>query len=146
MELVYAPARAEDATVIFAFARELIETYETDPDLDLAMALDWTRRKIEKRIGEYTRVLCDGETAAYYRFVPDGERPGGAWMELDDLYVLPAFRGRGIGTAVLRRCVASGKSVYLYVFTKNTRAVALYEREGFHKTEDVSPTRCIMAQ
>ena len=139
MELVYAPARAEDATVIFAFARKLIETYETDPDQDLAMALEWTRRKIEKRIGEYTRVLCDGETAAYYRFVPDGER-----MELDDLYVLPAFRGRGIGTAVLRRCVALGKPVYLCVFTKNTRAVALYEREGFHKTEDVSPTRCIM--
>ena len=141
MELTYETARPEDAPVIFAFAEELIKTYETDPDLDLDMALAWTRRKIEKRIGEYTRVLLDGAVAGFFRFVPDGEG-----MELDDLYVLPAFRGRGIGTAVLRRCVASGKSVYLYVFTKNTRAVALYEREGFHKTEDVSPTRCIMAQ
>lgn len=141
MELIYETAGAEDAPVIFGFARELIETYETDPDLDLAVALDWTRRKIEKRIGEYTRVLCDGETAAFFRFVPDGER-----MELDDLYVLPAFRERGIGTAILRRCVAQGKPVYFYVFTKNTRAVALYEREGFRKVEDVSPTRCIMAR
>ncbi len=141
MQLVYEPAGIEDAPAIFAFARELIETYETDPELDLAMALDWTRRKIEKRIDEYTRVLWGGEVAAYYRFVPDGER-----MELDDLYVLPAFQKRGIGTAVLRRCLAAGKPVYLYVFTGNARAVALYQREGFKKVEEVSPTRMILAQ
>ena len=141
MELTYETARPEDAPVICAFAEELIETYETDPDLDLAMALAWTRRKIEKRIGEYTRVLLDGAVAGFFRFVPEGEG-----MELDDLYVLPAFRNRGVGTAVLRRCVAQGKPVHFYVFTQNARAVALYEREGFRKIEDVSPTRCIMAQ
>ena len=141
MQLSYEPARQEDAPVIFGFAKELIERYETDPALDLEMALGWTKRKIEKRIDEYTRVLCDGKTAAYYRFVPDGER-----MELDDLYVLPEYRSRGVGTAVLRRCLAQGKPVYFYVFTGNTRAVALYEREGFRKVEDVSPTRCIMAR
>ena len=141
MQLVYEPAGIEDAPAIFAFARELIETYETDPELDLAMALDWTRRKIEKRIDEYTRVLWGGEVAAYYRFVPDGER-----MELDDLYVLPEYRDRGVGTAILRRCLAQGKPVYFYVFTQNTRAVALYEREGFSKVADVSPSRSIMAQ
>ena len=141
MQLAYSSARPEDAPVIFNFARELIERYEADSDLDLHMALDWTRRKIERRIGEYTRVLADGETAAFFRFVPDGER-----MELDDLYVLPAFRGRGIGTAILRRCVAAGKPIYFYVFIGNTRAVALYEREGFYKTEDVSSTRSIMSR
>lgn len=141
MQLTYEPARAEDAPVVFAFARELIERYETDPDLDLEMALGWTKRKIEKRIDEYTRVLCDGEVAGYYRFAPDGDK-----MELDDLYVLPEYRNRGVGTAVLRRCLAQGKPIYFYVFTGNVRAVALYEREGFRKAEDVSPTRMIMAR
>ena len=141
MQLTYEPARPEDAPVIFGFAKELIEAYETDPKLDLDMALAWTKRKIEKRIGEYTRVLRDGQTVAYFRFVPDGER-----MELDDLYVLPAWRNRGVGTAILRRCLAQGKPIYFYVFTGNTRAVALYEREGFRKAEDVSPSRMIMAQ
>ena len=31
MELTYSPARPEDAPVIFGFAKELIERYETDP-------------------------------------------------------------------------------------------------------------------
>ena len=141
MQLTYEPARAEDGPVIFGFAKELIERYETDQDLDLEMALGWTKRKIEKRIDEYTRVLCDGEVAGYYRFAPDGDK-----MELDDLYVLPEYRSRGVGTAVLRRCLAQGKPIYFYVFTGNARAVALYEREGFRKVEDVSPTRMIMAQ
>ena len=139
MQLTYEPARPEDAPVVFGFAKELIETYETDPKLDLDMALAWTKRKIEKRIGEYTRVLRDGQTVAYFRFVPDGDR-----MELDDLYVLPAWRNRGVGTAILRRCLAQGKPIYFYVFTGNVRAVALYEREGFRKAEDVSPSRMIM--
>lgn len=139
MQLTYEWARPEDAPVVFGFAKELIETYETDPKLDLDMALAWTKRKIEKRIGEYTRVLRDGQTVAYYRIVPDGDR-----MELDDLYVLPAWRNRGIGTTILRRCLALGKPIYFYVFTGNVRAVALYEREGFRKAEDVSPSRMIM--
>ena len=141
MQLTYEPARAEDGPVIFGFAKELIERYETDPNLDLEMALGWTKRKIERRIDEYTRVLCDGEVAGYYRFAPDGDK-----MELDDLYVLPEYRNRGVGTAVLRRCLAQGKPIYFYVFTGNARAVALYEREGFRKAEDVSPTRMIMAR
>ena len=141
MQLTYEPARPEDAPVIFGFAKELIEAYETDPKLDLDMALAWTKRKIEKRIGEYTRVLRDGQIVAYFRFAPDGDK-----MELDDLYVLPAWRNRGVGTAILRRCLALGKPIYFYVFTGNARAVALYEREGFRKAEDVSPSRVIMAQ
>lgn len=141
MRLSYEPARPEDAPVIFGFAKELIERYETDPHLDLDRALAWTRRKIEKRISEYTRVLCDGEIAAFFRFAQDGER-----MELDDLYVLPAYRNRGIGTAILRRCVGLGKPVYFYAFTENVRAIALYEREGFRRAEVASPTRIIMAQ
>ena len=75
--LVYVPATPADAPAIFAFVRELIETYETDPELDLAMALNWTRRKIEKRIGEYTRVQDGaGRSVCPARLSEPGHRHG----------------------------------------------------------------------
>ena len=141
MEITYLPADETDIAPILAQSRALIERYEDLVSIDRKEVFAWMARKTQKRIGEYRRILCNGETAGWVRVCGEGER-----TELDDLYVLPAFRDRGVGTAVLRRCLACGKPVFFYVFTQNTRAVALYEREGFRKIETVSPTRCLMAQ
>lgn len=140
MELTFSPATAEDAAEIFRFARELIETHEDPRETDLDRALKWTRRKIETHIEEYRCVYCGGQKAGFFRFVSceDG-------MELDDLYILPEYRGRGIGTAIVERCCAeTALPVMLYVFTKNTGALNLYQRLGFTITEQVSKTRCIL--
>lgn len=139
MELSFSPALPADAEVIYHFARELIERYEDPAAVDLDRALVWTHRKIEIHIRQYICVLCDGEKAGYFRFVP---RENG--MELDDLYVLPAFRGLGIGTAVVNRCIGYGKPVELYVFMKNTGALRFYHRLGFEMIRQVSPTRGIL--
>ncbi|HJQ38242.1 MAG TPA: GNAT family N-acetyltransferase [Thermoanaerobaculia bacterium] len=55
---------------------------------------------------------------------------------LDELYVAPHARGRGLGTAALRYveeiCAAEGMQVLqLEVSTSNERANALYQRIGF---------------
>lgn len=140
MELSFAPASPADEAAIYCFARELIESYEDPQEVDLDRALQWTRRKLSNHISEYACVLLDGEKAGYFRFAPCA---GG--MELDGLYILPQFRGRGIGTAVVRKCCAeTNQPVMLYVFTRNTGAMALYRRLGFELTEQVSATRCIM--
>lgn len=139
MELSFSPALPADAEAIYPFARELIERYEDPAAVDLDRALAWTRRKIERCISQYTCVLCDGEKAGYFRFVPCENG-----MELDDLYILPAFRGLGIGTQVVNRCIGQGKPIELYVFMKNTGALRLYRRLGFEMIRQVSPTRCIL--
>ena len=64
--------------------------------------------------------------------------------EIDDLYVLPEFQGRGIGTFTVRKCLEEGENVFLYVFSKNQGAVRLYSSLGFEISEKVSPTRYIM--
>lgn len=140
MNLRYGPASPADIPVIFAFAKELIEQYEDPQAIDLAHALQWTRRKIENHIAEYTRVYYNGETAGFFRFAPCEHG-----MELDDLYILPQFRSRGIGTAVVKHCIAqSGTPVELYVFTRNTGALRLYRRLGFEIIQQVSERRCIL--
>jgi ribosomal protein S18 acetylase RimI-like enzyme len=57
------------------------------------------------------------------------ERPGEIVLDLIEL--LPAWQGKGIGTAVIRSLFAQGKAVSLRVLTTNPRAAALYERLGF---------------
>ena len=149
MELEYLPMRDRDLNVVEGFSRELIARYEDFQAFELSLdeIMAWQRRKLEKRRGEYARVTRDGETVAYIRCafdseLPDTDRKG---LELDDLYVLPQFRSQGIGEAVLRRCCTLTKgAVWFYVFSGNTRAIALYERLGFRVTRTISPTRCIM--
>ena len=92
MNLLFEQAQPDDIDQIYAFCRDLVERYEDPEDISIPDALAWTRRKITKLIGEYVRVVSDGQTVAYYHLSPEEGK-----MELDDLHVLPEYRGRGIG-------------------------------------------------
>lgn len=140
MELCFEPARAQDAQEIFAQCQALVMQYEDPSQVDIPRALNWCRRKIETHIAEYTRVACGGETVGYYRFSPEGDG-----MELDDVYVLPPFRGRGIGSGILTKCCReTEKAITLCIFRENTGAIALYTRFGFTVTEAIGTTRLLM--
>lgn len=139
MDITYEIAENRDINVIFTQAKALIDTYEDTAEIDYEKVLNWMNAKITKDIGEYTKVLRGGTVVGYYCLRADGE--------LDDLYILPPYQGQGIGSCILERCIASSKKdLYLYVFTRNTRAIALYERFGFSCTEKVGKTRQIMAR
>ena len=138
MDLTCIPADSTDVGAIYALSEGLIRRYEDLSAIDLPKVLAWVRRKITENIAEYRRILCDGVHAGYYRLVLDDD----GW-ELDDLYIFPEFQNRGIGTAVIRQCCTQGP-VTLYVFTKNTGALALYRRLGFREIRQVGATRLIL--
>ena len=137
MILTFVNASESDIPVIFEQAKNLIDAYEDITTIDYGKVLAWVRRKIEAKISEYGCVLADGEACAFWRMCEDGE--------LDDLYVLPGFRNRGIGSEILRKCLEdSSKPLWLYVFSQNKRAISFYERHGFSVCRTVGPTRLIM--
>ena len=139
MNLRYLAAAKEDVSVIFNLAKDLIDRYEDLSAIDYAKVMAWVNHKIETHICEYVCVQADGQTCAYYRLCEDGE--------LDDLYVLPGFQNRGIGSAILQRCITmSAKPLYLYVFSRNIRAISFYERSGFCVQKTIGNTRLIMAR
>ena len=144
MQLTYQPALPDDIDVIYSFAKELIDQYEDKNQISYEKVLAWVRKKLERQIQEYTCIFVGGEKAGYYHFSPTDS----GTMELDDLYLFPAFRGHGIGTAVIQKCCAeTNQPILLYVFQKNTGAISLYQKMGFQiqcTTQNVSSTRCIM--
>lgn len=81
-------------------------------------------------------VAHDGTVPAGYLVAGVRSGPRGAASGLESMFVTPAFRRRGIGTALLERFIAwhrsSGlASASLAVSPGNHAAIALYERAGF---------------
>ena len=136
----YFPATQQDISAIFDLAKALVDQYEDKSLIDYPKVIAWINRKIENNLSNYTCVCLNNHKVAYYSLsrCEDG-------YELDDFYVLPAYRGQGIGTKILEKCLADTQhQLFLYVFKSNYDAVSLYRRCGFEMAEQVSPTRMIM--
>ncbi len=56
-------------------------------------------------------------------------------QELCKLFVEPVLQGHGIGAALLTHAVNAMDVRQLWALEKNTRAIAFYERHGFHLTD-----------
>jgi len=124
-------------------------------------ALDWPAATREAFVRTQFRAQQQGYHAAYpdaqFAIILTGNQAVGRIVvhraekefRLVDIALLPAHRGRGIGTALvqrlLREAAAAGKPVRLSVL-KGQRAFRLYQRLGFEKTgEDAARVQMIWA-
>ena len=136
MTLSIRPAIASDAALIFRFIRELAE-YER-----LAHEVDASEADIGKALfGSNPRVFADiaewqGEPAGFalwfYNFSTFRGRHG---IYLEDLFVKPELRSKGIGRALLqhlaRRCMAEGLArLEWWVLDWNEPALKVYRSIG----------------
>ena len=69
---------------------------------------------------------------------------------LGGIQILPQFRGKGIGTAVLQELIAEAettqKPIRLEVFHTNTRAAELYSRLGFEEIGQTETQKIMLYQ
>jgi GNAT superfamily N-acetyltransferase len=98
------PATANDIPVILDFIRELAE-YEREPHAAIATTEDLLRDGFTPNTAPKFRVVIaewDGKSAGFalffYNYSTWQGRPG---LYLEDLFVRPVFRGKGIGKALL---------------------------------------------
>ena len=87
---------------------------------------------VERLVREASRVVGVYEGArqiGFARTVSDGV----AFAYLADVYVLPEFRGQGLGVELVREAVEAGPFAHCRWLLHTTDAHALYERFGFHQ-------------
>ncbi|MGF6426222.1 MULTISPECIES: GNAT family N-acetyltransferase [Bradyrhizobium] len=136
MSLTIRRARPDEAGLVFSLVRELAE-YEKllhevhASEADIADAL----------FGANPRLYCDiaewnGEPAGFaVWFVNFSTFAGRHGIYLEDLFVRPALRGKGIGKALLvhlaKQCLANGWSRLQWaVLDWNAPSIAFYESLG----------------
>ncbi len=136
MSLTIHRARPDEAGLIYGFVRELAEyeklSHEVDAsEADIAAAL----------FSEHPRLFCEiaewgGEAAGFaVWFANYSTFSGRHGVYLEDLFVRPAFRGKGVGKALLahlaRTCVDNGWSRLQWaVLDWNTPSIEFYKSLG----------------
>lgn len=130
------PATPEDAPLILQFIRDLAE-YEKDPKAAVATEDDILRHAFsEHPLIHVVLADWDGQPAGFalyfFNFSTWQGKPG---LYLEDLFVRPAFRGVGIGKALLKRlariAVDSGCTRYVWqVLDWNEPSIKFYEAMG----------------
>ena len=139
MNLVYRVSTKSDIHKIYELSRNLIDEYEDIQNIDYEKVLTWVYKKIEGNIHEYTSIYLDNTLVGYYHFYEDKDK-----MELDDFYIFSEYQNKGIGSKVLSELIQTEKTIYLYVFVKNVKAIRLYERYGFKICKRFNKNRYIM--
>jgi GNAT superfamily N-acetyltransferase len=136
MNLTIRLARAGEAALVLGFVRELAE-YEK-----LTHEVDATEAMIDAALfGANPRAFCDiaewdGEPVGFALwFLNFSSFRGRHGIYLEDVFVRPAHRGKGIGKALLRhlakRCVEQGWTRLEWaVLDWNTPSIEFYKAQG----------------
>jgi GNAT superfamily N-acetyltransferase len=152
-------ATPEDVSTILGFIRELA-TYEREPDAVVATEADLLRDGWGKP-ARFTALIAEYDSVAAgfaLYFTSYSTWRGHHGIRLEDIYVTPSLRGRGIGKALLARlariAVDQGcPRLEWDVLNWNEPAIAVYERVGAQRLTEWSimrladePLRALAAQ
>lgn len=137
--MTYEPAKGEEYDDFLRLTREHGAAY-LERTLAL-MGMTWEAYgQLFRTVGEVYGVYEDRELAGFY-WVEERE----SVLHLHGLILKEGFRGRGIGTRVLRDLeVRHGEGVAaieLGVHESNRRAKALYERRGYETVKRLDDVR-----
>lgn len=103
MELTFRFAQEADTPLILRFIRDLAE-YEHMADQVVADEATLKEQLFDRRGAEVLFALEDGKEVGFALFFHNFSTfLGRAGLYLEDLYVLPEYRGKGYGKAIFRR-------------------------------------------
>ena len=142
MSLAIRAAAPADVALIFALVRELADYEKLSDDVDaspeqIAAALFSAQPRLFCDIAEW-----NGEPAGFsVWFLNFSTFRGRHGIYVEDLFVRPAFRGKGIGKALMarlaQRCVEEGYARFEWaVLDWNAPSIAFYKSIGAHVMDE----------
>ena len=140
-ELTFRFAGKEDVETILFFIRELAEYEHLTGEVVATEALlrEWI---FEKGRAEVIFAMAEGREVGFALFFHNFSTfLGRAGLYLEDLFVLPEYRGRGVGKAILRRLAALAVErgcgrLEWWCLDWNTPSIAFYRSLGAEPMSD----------
>jgi GNAT superfamily N-acetyltransferase len=133
--VVFRPAERDDCAIILRFIRELAEYERLEKEVIASEELlsEWL---FDKRAAEVLIAMVDGLEIGFALFFSNFSTfLGRAGMYLEDIYIQKEYRGRGVGSAMLRELarVAVGRGYGRFEWACldwNTTAIEVYHSFG----------------
>jgi diamine N-acetyltransferase len=104
-----------------------------------AFDLEVLKAELRNEASEFFFAKQNDEIAGYLKLnhpLAQGENLGNNCLEIQRIYSMPAFYGKGVGEALMQKSIAIAKEnnyefVWLGVWERNPRAIRFYEKKGF---------------
>lgn len=115
---------------------EKLKQYKKETIFEYADNL--SKEEIE-RIENYINCNVPNEIDNYCNIVIDNKIVGcllitkeDNGMLLDEIYLEKEYRNKGIGTDIIKQILKENKTIFLWVYKLNEKAISLYKKLGFN--------------
>lgn len=145
-------ATIEDKCLIQTIAektfRDAFARFNTEEDTEKYVQSSFSMQQIEKELNDTQSVFVlveqDGQTVGYMKlnYAPaQTDLQDSTSLEVERIYVLQAFQGRGMGQQLLDYAINKARTegmkyMWLGVWEKNLKALRFYEKNGFSKFDE----------
>lgn len=147
MELHIRQATVADAAVLAELGAktfyDTFHTFQTEEDMSKYLSFTYTPEKVKANLEKpdvFYYLAEDNNTAVGYAKllldVPVEQMKGDRVIEMEKIYVLKDYLGKGVGKKLMQQCIVASVQekfdwMYLGVWQHNTTAIEFYKQFGW---------------
>ncbi len=125
-------ATSKDIDLLMEYKYKSILPYAPDTSKEYIKRIEnYVKKNTPKQIDDYRLITVDGKLAGCLLVTPEDDG-----VLLDEIYIEEEFRGKGLGTDIIKKIISQNKVVYLWVYKENKIALSLYKKLGFFMVEE----------
>jgi len=132
-------AKENDVKRLVNYEKEIITEFANDLSIEEKKKIDeYVKKSVVKNLKDYKIILFEEKIVGSIEL-----KILKTQTKIINFYIESSFRGKGIGSEILKDILKNNKKVLLWVYKKNLKAKRFYERFNF-KVIDESENRFLM--